>query len=363
MSVLPEAVVSKRLILRQWRPTDVAILREAIKANIDHLRPWMPWIESEPLSDSDREDLIRSWQQDWSKAGDVIFGAFSQGQVVGGCGLHKRAGPETLEVGYWVHVDHLRLGYATEMARALTGAALAVPGIERVEIHHDKANTRSRGVPEGLKFSFDGESPKDVRAPAEIGVDVAWTMIGDSWETAISPGSLLNQASMEFLVRDAENSDISRIRECYIRSWRASYSGLLEPGVLEDAAQKRLSFDWCRGIAKQSAAVRVAVDSLNRVLGVVQVEENLQSPRDFPEITMLYVDPAVWGSQVATQLLNAGLRWIAMRGHPAARLRVVEEQSRARRFYEREGWELDSDLEPAFNDFFRLIYYRRSLFG
>ena len=53
----------------------------------------------------------------------------------------------TLEIGYWVHVDHLQKGYATEMARILTSAAFTVPGIERVEIHHDKANTRSGAIP------------------------------------------------------------------------------------------------------------------------------------------------------------------------------------------------------------------------
>ena len=64
--------------------------------------------------------------------------------------------------------------------------------------------------------------------------------------------------------------------------------------------------------------MRVAVDSVNSVLGVVQVDEDLPPPRDLPEITMLYVDPAVWGSRVAVQLLEAGLGWIATRGHTAA---------------------------------------------
>lgn len=123
----------------------------------------------------------------------------------------------------------------------------------------------------------------------------------------------------------------------------------------------REGFDWLGEIKAQSTTVRVAVDTGNRVLGVVQADEDLEPPRDLPEIDMLYVDPTVWGSRVAVELLNAGLAWIAMRGHKVARLRVVEEHFRARRFYEREGWQLDPDLEPARNDFFRLIYYRRSL--
>lgn len=50
-----------------------------------------------------------------------------------------------------------------------------------------------------------------------------------------------------------------------------------------------------------------------------------------------------------------------MAGGRRGRLRVVEAQARARRFYEREDWRLDERLAPAHNGFFSLIYYRRDL--
>ena len=176
MSVLPEVVVGPRLVLRRWLISDMPILRDAIQASLEHLRPWMSWIEFEPLSDRQREALIRRWEEDWIAGQEVVFGAFLEDQAVGGCGFHKRAGPNTLEIGYWVHVDHLRRGYATEIARSLTSAALTVPGIERVEIHHDKANTRSGTIPECLGFNLEGESQVKPHAPATIGIDVAWSM-------------------------------------------------------------------------------------------------------------------------------------------------------------------------------------------
>ncbi len=76
---------------------------------------------------------------------------------------------------------------------------------------------------------------------------------------------------------------------------------------------------------------------------------------------MLYVDPRAWGTGAATALLEAGTDWIRQKGRAAVRLRVVESHQRARRFYEREGWILDDGIAPAANDFFRLIYYRRTL--
>jgi GNAT superfamily N-acetyltransferase len=162
--------------------------------------------------------------------------------------------------------------------------------------------------------------------------------------------------------RIARIADVPGIRKCYLRSWRAAYDSNLSPDVLDVETEKRRAFDWARGITADTSGVFVVTNE-DGVVGVVQVDESLPTPRDRPEITMLYVDPATWGCGAAAELLRVGLRWIASRGHNEARLRVVEAHHRARRFYEREGWVLDPDLEPARNDFVKLVYYRRTVRG
>lgn len=161
-------------------------------------------------------------------------------------------------------------------------------------------------------------------------------------------------------VRPAVLADIPAITACYLGSWRAAYEPDLDADVLAAEAEKRRSFEWKRGIDDGSVGVFVAVDA-DTIVGVVQADLSLPPPRDLPEITMLYVGPEMWGTGIATALLNAGIDWIRQRGGSAARLRVVEAHERARRFYQREGWVIDEGIPPATNDFFRLIYYRRSL--
>src|SRR5262249_24384090 len=39
----PYRIVTERLVLRCWEPSDAAALKEAVDASIDHLLPWMPW--------------------------------------------------------------------------------------------------------------------------------------------------------------------------------------------------------------------------------------------------------------------------------------------------------------------------------
>jgi RimJ/RimL family protein N-acetyltransferase len=169
------------VMLRPWRVDDAEALGEAIAANIEHLRPWMPWIASEPLSLDARRELIAAWQRGSDEGGDRVFGAFCDGAVVGGCGLHRRIGPGGAEVGYWVHVHHLRRGYATEMAATLTDMAFAAGDVDRVEIHHDRANVASAGVPRALGFELVSEKPDEITAPGEEGVECVWRITRAAW--------------------------------------------------------------------------------------------------------------------------------------------------------------------------------------
>jgi RimJ/RimL family protein N-acetyltransferase len=187
MDRLPSEVVTPRLYLRLWRPDDVPVLRAAIEASLDHLRPWLAWIPSEPLSDEDRTRLVESGRSLWEKGGEANYGVFHNGVVVGGCGLHRRQGPDTLDLGYWIHAEHVRRGYATELARGLTTAAFEVEGVERVEIHHDKANVASEGVPRALGFARGPDKQDRIGAPGEIGIDCSWSISRSGWATAKAP--------------------------------------------------------------------------------------------------------------------------------------------------------------------------------
>ena len=181
MERLPDEVVTPRLLLRRWSGDDVPALGAAIEASLAHLRPWMAWIEFEPQTDQQRSELIATWEREWKAGGDAVYGVFVEGVVVGGCGLHRRRGAGTLEIGYWIHADHVGRGYATELARALTTAAFTIDGIDRVEIHHDRANVRSAAVPRTLGFSRRPDEPDEIQAPAETGIDCTWSMHRDDW--------------------------------------------------------------------------------------------------------------------------------------------------------------------------------------
>ena len=150
-------VETPRLVLRCWSPEDAPVAKRAEDESREHLRPFMLWADRspEPLTEVvDKLRLFRSW---FDIGEDFMFGAFSKddGSCVGGAGLHPRAGKGGIEIGYWTHVDHLRKGISTEMAGALTRAALEIGRLRWVEIRCATKNVASAGIPPKLGFTHE----------------------------------------------------------------------------------------------------------------------------------------------------------------------------------------------------------------
>jgi ribosomal protein S18 acetylase RimI-like enzyme len=89
-------------------------------------------------------------------------------------------------------------------------------------------------------------------------------------------------------------------------------------------------------------AVTLVACEADRVLGYA----SLGPARDADAVSLgelwaLYVAPEAWGSGVGASLLAAVDEALAARGFPEVVLWVLEANRRARRFYEKHGFELD----------------------
>ena len=50
----PFRIETERLVLRCPELTDVDLVQEAVSESIESLRPWMPWVEGEPVAREQR---------------------------------------------------------------------------------------------------------------------------------------------------------------------------------------------------------------------------------------------------------------------------------------------------------------------
>jgi ribosomal-protein-serine acetyltransferase len=176
----PAEVLSHgQITLRRWRPDDATGLLAAVIESQEYLRPWMHWAEG---YDQDRAaEYLRECETQWASGETFAYAIIVADLIVGSAGLHNRVGDGGLEIGYWVRAGWTGRGIATDAAAALTAAALALPGIDRVEIHHDAANLASGRIPAKLGYARLGERPtRDLwpRAPGETGTDMVWQFTG-----------------------------------------------------------------------------------------------------------------------------------------------------------------------------------------
>jgi len=175
MTVAPVPLQVGDYVVRKYEISDAQALVDAVTDSYKHLEPWMPWIKFEPQSVAQREELIKTWNEAWENCTEYVMGIFHGDQVVGGTGLHLRGAVNTVEIGYWVHVDYIGRGIATQVSRALTETAFALWGeIDTVEIHHDQANDSSAAVPRRLNFDHVETSNREPQAPSEVGVLMRW---------------------------------------------------------------------------------------------------------------------------------------------------------------------------------------------
>ena len=173
--IVPERIelAAAGVVLRRYRKSDIDVLYAAIEENRDHLRPHMPWAdEGRPEFVTFLTDAIAQWD----RGADRNFAIVDEGasRYLGGCGLHDRIGPAAWEIGYWLVADATGRGIVTAAARALTDIALAMDGVERVEIHCDEANVRSAAVARRLGYRLDRIETDAVSAPGDRGRSMGW---------------------------------------------------------------------------------------------------------------------------------------------------------------------------------------------
>jgi len=87
-----------------------------------------------------------------------------------------------VDIGYWIRSDRTGMGYATAAAKALTEAAFTlVPGVERVEIHMDRANEASAAVSRKLGYRLDHKEVRPIEATGHTGVGSVWVLDRPAW--------------------------------------------------------------------------------------------------------------------------------------------------------------------------------------
>jgi RimJ/RimL family protein N-acetyltransferase len=168
----PEIVDAGELVLKRWAPGWADELTAAVRESLPELRAFLPWA-TDAYDVEESRAYIASSVEDWDKGVAFNYAIFrTGGDLVGSIGLMTRMGPGVLEIGYWLSTAYTGRGFMTAAVKALTRAALDLPGVERVAIRHDAANSASAAVAVKAGFAEVGRVGKEPKASGETGTSV-----------------------------------------------------------------------------------------------------------------------------------------------------------------------------------------------
>jgi ribosomal-protein-serine acetyltransferase len=188
---LPRRVVGERLALEVWPVNRVEEVRELVQRSQATLSAFLPWAVQMPSLEEEAAAQASSeaWWREGRMAGWMLL---EDDAVRGMVGLHRRGGPDELEIGYWLDDVATGRGLMTEACAMATDVAFSVEGIDAVEIIHDHANRRSEGVPARLGYRRVAAFSAEASARCESGIKVRWRVRRGEWLARGIPSSLVS---------------------------------------------------------------------------------------------------------------------------------------------------------------------------
>jgi ribosomal-protein-serine acetyltransferase len=153
---MPVQIIDDSLIVQILEPCHVDALFLLTDTNREHLRPWMPWVNS-TITAQDTEDFIRSTINNNVNNAGFTAGIFYYSQLCGVIGFHM---PDWrvrhVSMGYWLGKDFQGKGIMTKVCQCLINYAFDTWQMNRIEVRADVLNTRSRALAERIGFTQEG---------------------------------------------------------------------------------------------------------------------------------------------------------------------------------------------------------------
>lgn len=151
----------------------------------------------------------------------------------------------------------------------------------------------------------------------------------------------MSEQRREHTVRPAGPQDAAGIARVHVETWQQAYAGIVPESYLAALDVEQRAAVWRRDLAPGSL-VRVWVATAgDDVLGFASLGPSLDEDADpgTLQVYAIYVEPGMWGSGAARDLLRSALEDVPPR--VPVTLWVFADNERARHFYRRHGFQPD----------------------
>ena len=142
------------------------------------------------------------------------------------------------------------------------------------------------------------------------------------------------------VIREATRDDARGIATVFVRSWQSAYRDIVPDDFLAsldiDKREERVvsGFDMLEG--KPLAYV---AEENSRIIGIIYLSASRDEDKLLAgEIQAIYLFEEYWGRGYGRKMMDHAINTLKDRGYPEIIIWTLEENHRARRFYEKNGF-------------------------
>ncbi len=132
-----------------------------------------------------------------------------------------------------------------------------------------------------------------------------------------------------------------------VETWKHAYAHVFSETQLATISEEDDAERFARGLEQpRPRAARLVATSGKEVVGLaISGPERTAEDPTLGELFMIYVLPGAWGAGAGRMLMRETLARLRMEGFVQAVLWVIDDNPRARRFYELAGWHADGAVK------------------
>lgn len=161
--------------------------------------------------------------------------------------------------------------------------------------------------------------------------------------------ALVSDSDMATTTRPATLDDATGIAEAHISGWQVAYRSIVPDEFLDTMVLEERTAHWRENLAASElqdgtpSPSNYVAEVHGQVVGFACVgvfRKDADNPQA-GELWAMYVHPDHWGARAGYALMQSTMDQFRRESVEQAYLWVLEDNARARRFYERQGWRAD----------------------
>jgi GNAT superfamily N-acetyltransferase len=143
-------------------------------------------------------------------------------------------------------------------------------------------------------------------------------------------------------IRKAMLEDAEEWAEFHISSWRSAYKGIVSDEYLAGLSTQERAAAFSRNLTGLTGYEFFCAVCGDKIIGTLFIGKSHDDDKpEAGEICAVYLLEEFWDKGIGLELMDFGIDKLRQNGHGEAILWVLEENARARRFYEKYGFSAD----------------------